>query len=49
MGRIIKWMIYLALLSAIALVIYAYVGPWFGADFSAQQTEIRLPVVLDAD
>lgn len=47
MGRLIKWLIYLLILAAVALVAYAYVGPWFGADFSAPQSEIRIPLVLD--
>lgn len=49
MGRLIKWLFYLAILGAIGLVAYAYIGPWFGEDFSAPQTEIRQPVILDAD
>lgn len=49
MGRIIKWLIYLCILAALALVAYAYVGPYFGADFSPPQTEVRQPVTLDAD
>ncbi|WP_238366563.1 hypothetical protein [Mesobacterium pallidum] len=49
MWRIIRWLFYLAVLAVIALVIYAYVGPFFGADFGAPQTEIRVPVTLDAD
>ncbi len=49
MGRILKWLIYLAILAAIALVAYAYLGPYFGADFAPPQTERRLPVELDAD
>ncbi|MCL3882602.1 hypothetical protein [Marivita sp. GX14005] len=48
-GRILKWLIYLAIIGAVALVAYAYVGPFFGADFSPPQTEIRQPVTLDAD
>ncbi|APX24640.1 MULTISPECIES: hypothetical protein [Salipiger] len=48
MGRIIKWLFILVILGGIALVGYAYVGPFFGADFSPPQTEIRTPVELDA-
>lgn len=44
MGRIFKWLIYLALLAGIALIAYAYIGPFFGADFSAPMQEIRIPV-----
>lgn len=49
MGRIIKSLIYLIIIGAVALVAYAYVGPYFGADFSPPQTEVRQPVTLDAD
>lgn len=44
MGRIIKWLFYLAILAGLALVGYAYIGPFFGADFSAPLHEIRVPV-----
>ena len=47
--RFIKLLIYMALLAFIALSAYAYLGPWFGANFSPPQTEIRQPVILDAD
>lgn len=47
MGRLIKWLFYLLILAGVALVAYAYVGPFFGADFNPPQTERRLPVELD--
>jgi hypothetical protein len=49
MGRLIKFFIYLVCLAAIGVIAYAYLGPWFGSDFSAPQSEIRLPVTLDAN
>ena len=49
MARLIKWLFYLAVLAFLALVAYAYIGPFFGADFSPPQTEIREPVELDAN
>ncbi|WP_439523521.1 hypothetical protein [Marivita sp.] len=49
MGRILKLLIYLLIIGALALVAYAYVGPFFGADFSPPQTEVRQPVTLDAN
>jgi len=49
MGRIFKYLIIVVILSVIGLITYAYVGPWFGADFSAPTTEVRKPVVLDAN
>jgi hypothetical protein len=47
MLRIIKWLIYLVVLAAIALIAYAYLGPLFGVDFTPERREIREPVVLD--
>lgn len=49
MGRLIKYLVILILLMAVGLVAYAYIGPWFGADFSAPTQEIRQPVLLDAN
>lgn len=49
MGRLIKLLFFIMVLGFVALVGYTYVGPFFGADFSAPQTEVRLPLVLDAD
>ncbi|WP_194287118.1 hypothetical protein [Tritonibacter aquimaris] len=48
MGRIFKYLFYLLILASIALVAYAYVGPWFGADFNAPTSEVRKSVILDA-
>jgi hypothetical protein len=47
MGRIFKLLIYIAVLGFIGLVGYAYLGPFFGVDFSPPQTEIREPVILN--
>jgi hypothetical protein len=49
MLRLFKILIVLAIIGVIGLAGYAYVGPFFGADFSAPQAETRLPVTLDAD
>lgn len=49
MGRLIKWVIYLGALGGLALAAYAYIGPYFGADFSPPQAEIVKPVTLNAD
>ncbi|WP_319547013.1 hypothetical protein [Ruegeria conchae] len=49
MGRLIKFLIYIICLCFIGLVGYAYIGPYFGADFSAPKSEIREPVILNAD
>lgn len=49
MRHVFKFLFYLAILGFVALSVYAYVGPYFGADFSAPQTEMREPVTLDAN
>lgn len=49
MGKMIKLLFMIAILAFIGLVGYAYVGPFFGADFSAPQIEIREPLILNAD
>lgn len=48
--RLIKFLLVLIILSAIALVIYAYLGPiFFPADFAAPSTPTSLPVTLDVN
>lgn len=49
MGKLIKFLIYLMIISFIGLAIYAYIGPFFGADFAPPQVEIREPVTLDSE
>lgn len=49
MSRLIKFLLYIICLTIIGVVGYAYLGPWFGSDFSAPQSEIRIPVTLDAN
>jgi hypothetical protein len=49
MFRLFKIMVYLAVIGFIGLAGYAYVGPFFGVDFSAPQEETRVPVTLDAN
>jgi len=49
MFRILKWLFFLIVLGAIGLTGYAYVGPYFGVDFTPDKVEIREPMVLDAD
>lgn len=47
MLRIIKWLFYLAIIAFVALVAYAYVGPFFGADFKPPEREIRQEIILE--
>ncbi|MDW3221364.1 MAG: hypothetical protein R8G34_00515 [Paracoccaceae bacterium] len=49
MSRVFKLLAYLIVIGFIGLVGYAYIGPYFGADFSAPQNEVRVPVTLDAN
>ncbi|MCM2561109.1 hypothetical protein M8756_01375 [Lutimaribacter sp. EGI FJ00015] len=49
MGRLFKYLFILLVLASIALIGYAYVGPFLGADFSPSQQEVREPVTLNAD
>lgn len=49
MLRLIKWIFYLAILGFIALTGYAYIGPFFGADFSPPNEEIRQDIILETD
>lgn len=49
MGRILKYLFYLILLGGVGIVIYAYVGPHIGEDFSKPRQEIRQKVTLDAE
>ncbi|HKL04264.1 MAG TPA: hypothetical protein VJ929_00435 [Roseovarius sp.] len=49
MLRLIKWLFYLAFLALIALMGYAYVGPFFGADFTPPINEIRQDILLETD
>ena len=49
MGRLIKLLLYLLILGFVALVVYAYVGPFFGVDFAPEPVEIRQPVTLDPE
>lgn len=49
MATAFKGLFLLIFLLLIGLISFAYIGPLLGADFSAPQQEIRLPVVLNAD
>lgn len=47
MARLIKWLFYLAVFGFLCLVGYAYIGPFFGADFSPPEQEIRQDIILE--
>ena len=50
MWRLIKLLLFLAVLAAAGLVAYAYIGPvFFPADFAATSQEVTRPVTLDTN
>ena len=49
LGKLIKFLIFLTIVGFIGLVGYAYVGPFFGADFAPPQVETRVPVTLGTE
>lgn len=50
MWRIIKALLFLAVLAGIAFVGYAYLGPiFFPSDFAAPSQEVTVPVTLDME
>ena len=49
LGKLFKFLIFLMIIGFIGLVGYAYIGPFFGANFTPAQVETRVPVTLDAD
>jgi hypothetical protein len=46
MGKLIKLLFFLLVFGFIGLVAYAYLGPFFGANFAPDQIEVREPVQL---
>jgi hypothetical protein len=48
MFRLFNIFLFLLVVAFVGLAGYAYVGPYFGVDFSAPQDETRVPVTLDA-
>ncbi|QFT60083.1 hypothetical protein FIU94_14730 [Sulfitobacter sp. THAF37] len=49
MGRLIKFLIFLLIVGFIGLVGYAYLGPFFGAEFAPPPVETREPVTLSGE
>lgn len=49
MWRLLKFIIYLAVLATISFIGYAYIGPLFGADFVPAQETVTVPLDLDLD
>jgi hypothetical protein len=45
--KLVKWLFYMAILAFLGLVGYAYLGPFFGADFTPPAQEIRQEILLE--
>ena len=46
MSTIIKWLFYLIVTGALALIIFAYLVPFFGFDFTPEEKTIVIPVEI---
>tara|TARA_B100001057_G_scaffold432013_1_gene459874 strand:+ start:175 stop:324 length:150 start_codon:yes stop_codon:yes gene_type:complete len=46
MGKIVKWLFYFTATGGIALIIFAYIGPFLGFDFTPEEKTIIIPVEL---
>jgi hypothetical protein len=50
MWRLVKLLVILAVLAALGLILYAYLGPlFFPADFAAPVEQVTEPVTLELD
>ena len=49
MGKIVKWLFYFIAIGAVALIIFAYIGPFLGFDFTPEEKTINIPVELHED
>ena len=46
MSKIIKWLFYLIVTGVLGLIIFAYLGPFFGFDFTPGEKTIMIPVEI---
>ena len=46
MSKIIKWLFYLIVTGALGLIIFAYLGHFFGFDFTPEEKTIIIPVEI---
>ena len=49
MFKLIKFMLYLVIIGFLALVLYIYIGPFLGADFTPETREIRQDIRIETD
>tara|TARA_B100000925_G_C21661682_1_gene325910 strand:- start:362 stop:511 length:150 start_codon:yes stop_codon:yes gene_type:complete len=46
MGKVVKWLFYFMAAGTVALIIFAYIGPFLGFDFTPEEKTIIIPVEL---
>jgi len=49
MGKVVKWLFYLMAAGTVALIIFAYIGPFLGFDFTPEEKTIIIPVEFHED
>ena len=49
MVKMFKWLFYFTAIGAVALIIFAYIGPFLGVDFTPEEKTINIPVELHED
>ncbi|MEM7295297.1 MAG: hypothetical protein AAF330_01520 [Pseudomonadota bacterium] len=49
MGRVLKFLLYLIILSFLGLVAFAYLGPAIGLDFAPPTTVVRQPITFGGE
>ena len=49
MARLLKFLVFASVLAAVTLVVYAYVGPLLGADFTPPIKNVVVPVEIDLE
>ena len=47
MKRLLKWLSIICVISFIALILYTYIGPYFGISFDPVRSLTQEPVILN--
>ncbi len=49
MGKIVKWLLYFTAAGTLVLIVFAYIGPFLGFDFTPDEKTVIIPVELHED
>ena len=49
MGKIVKWLFYFTAAGTLVLIVFAYIGPFLGFDFTPEEKTVIIPVELHED